>query len=63
MRPAGRLKLGFYPWPLKDADRIRGRFHYPDEFAALQLNYILGKPVPFPQVLGYEVLETVRAQM
>jgi uncharacterized methyltransferase DUF6094 len=35
MRPAGRLKLGFYPLPLKEADRIRVRLDYPQEFAAL----------------------------
>lgn len=35
MRPAGRLKLGFYPLPVQEADRIRIRLHYPDEFAAL----------------------------
>ena len=35
MRLAGRLKLGFYPLPPKEAQRIRTRLQYPGEFAAL----------------------------
>ena len=35
MRLAGRLKLGFYPLPTKEAQRIRARLEYPAEFAAL----------------------------
>jgi Uncharacterised methyltransferase family (DUF6094) len=35
MRPAGRLKLGFYPLPVKEAERIRLCLQYPQEFAAL----------------------------
>lgn len=35
MRPAGRLKLGFYPLALKEADRIRLRLQFPHEFTAL----------------------------
>jgi hypothetical protein len=35
MRLAGRLKLGFYPLPVKEAERIRVRLQYPDEFAAV----------------------------
>ena len=35
MRLAGRLKLGFYPLPTKEAERIRVRLQYPEQFAAL----------------------------
>ena len=35
MRLAGRLKLGFYPLPTKEAERIRIRLQYPEEFAAV----------------------------
>jgi tRNA1(Val) A37 N6-methylase TrmN6 len=35
MRLAGRLKLGFYPLPVREAERIGVRLQYPDEFAAL----------------------------
>lgn len=35
MRLAGRLKLGFYPLPVTEAERILVRLQYPDEFAAL----------------------------
>jgi hypothetical protein len=35
MRLAGRLKLGFYPLPVREADRIRLRLQYPPEFAAM----------------------------
>lgn len=35
MRLAGRLKLGFYPLPTSEAERIRLRLQFPEEFAAL----------------------------
>lgn len=35
MRLAGRLKLGFYPLPVTEAERIRRRLQYPAEFSAL----------------------------
>lgn len=35
MRLAGRLKLGFYPLPISEAERIRTRLQYSGEFAAL----------------------------
>ena len=35
MRPAGRLKLGFYPLPLLEAERIRARLEFPAKFAAV----------------------------
>lgn len=35
MRLAGRLKLGFYPLPTAQAERIRLHLQYPAEFAAL----------------------------
>jgi hypothetical protein len=61
MRLAGRLKLGFYPLPTKEAERIRVRFRYPEEFAAL--DPCVGDGVAFsrllapskPQALGIEI--------
>jgi hypothetical protein len=35
VRLAGRLKLGFYPLPTKEAERIRVRLQYPEQFGAL----------------------------
>ena len=35
MRLAGRLKLGFYPLPLKEAERIGLHLQFPEEFSAL----------------------------
>lgn len=35
MRPAGRLKLGFYPLPPEEAERIRERLEFPSQFAAV----------------------------
>jgi hypothetical protein len=35
MRLAGRLKLGFYPLPVREAERIGRRLQYPAEFSAL----------------------------
>jgi hypothetical protein len=35
MRLAGRLKLGFYPLPVSEAERIRARLQFSGEFAAL----------------------------
>ena len=35
MRPAGRLKLGFYPLPLSEADRVRAHLDFPAQFAAV----------------------------
>jgi hypothetical protein len=35
MRLAGRLKLGFYPLPVREAERIRCRLQHSEEFAAL----------------------------
>lgn len=35
MRLAGRLKLGFYPLPTREVERIRRRLSYPEQFAAL----------------------------
>lgn len=49
MRIAGRLKLGFYPLPVKEADRIRGRLQYPEEFAAL--DPCVGDGVAFSRLL------------
>lgn len=49
MRLAGRLKLGFYPLPIREAERIRSRLHYPDEFAAL--DPCVGDGVAFSKLL------------
>ncbi len=61
MRLAGRLKLGFYPLPAKEAQRIRARLQYPEEFAAL--DPCVGDGVAFsclpestkPHALGIEI--------
>jgi hypothetical protein len=50
MRLAGRLKLGFYPLPVKEADRIRLRLQYPEEFTAL--DPCVGDGIAFKHVLG-----------
>src|SRR6185437_5384431 len=49
MRLAGRLKLGFYPLPIREAERIRRCLHYPDEFAAL--DPCVGDGVAFSSLL------------
>jgi Uncharacterised methyltransferase family (DUF6094) len=55
MRLAGRLKLGFYPLPAKEAERIRARLQYPQEFAAL--DPCVGDGVAFSRLL-----ESTKAQ-
>lgn len=49
MRLAGRLKLGFYPLPAKEAQRIRIRLQYPEEFVAL--DPCVGDGVAFAELL------------
>jgi Uncharacterised methyltransferase family (DUF6094) len=49
MRLAGRLKLGFYPLPVKEAERIRPRLQCPQEFAAL--DPCVGDGVAFSRLL------------
>ena len=49
MRLAGRLKLGFYPLPVEEVQRIRVRLQYPDEFAAL--DPCLGDGIAFSRLL------------
>ena len=49
MRPAGRLKLGFYPLPAKEADRIRAWLRYPPEFTAL--DPCVGDGIAFSRLL------------
>jgi hypothetical protein len=49
MRLAGRLKLGFYPLPTKEAERIRVRLQYPEQFAAL--DPCVGDGVAFARLL------------
>jgi hypothetical protein len=50
MRLAGRLKLGFYPLPVKEADRIRLSLRCPQEFAAL--DPCVGDGIAFSRLLG-----------
>jgi hypothetical protein len=49
MRLAGRLKLGFYPLPGKEAERIRARLQYSEPFAAL--DPCVGDGVAFSRLL------------
>lgn len=49
MRLAGRLKLGFYPLPMREAERIRARLQYPERFAAL--DPCVGDGAAFSQLL------------
>jgi len=49
MRLAGRLKLGFYPLPAKEADRVRVRLQFPQEFAAL--DPCVGDGIAFSRIL------------
>jgi SAM-dependent methyltransferase len=49
MRIAGRLNLGFYPLPVKEAARIRVRLKYPDEFAIV--DPCVGDGVAFSRLL------------
>ena len=49
MRPAGRLKLGFYPLRVSEAERIRIRLQNPAEFSAL--DPCIGDGVAFSRLL------------
>src|SRR6185437_11196276 len=51
MRLAGRLKLGFYPLPVREAERIRTRLSFPDQFAAV--DPCVGDGVAFKKLLGF----------
>lgn len=35
MRPHGKTKLGFYPLPVPEAERLRNCLVFPPEFSAL----------------------------
>ena len=50
MRPGGRLKLGFYPLPIKEAERIRLFLECPSEFAAV--DPCVGDGVAFSNLLA-----------
>ena len=50
MRLAARLKLGFYPLPIREAQRIRTRLNYPEQFSAV--DPCVGDGVAFKEVLG-----------
>jgi 16S rRNA G966 N2-methylase RsmD len=50
MRLAGRLKLGFYPLPVREAQRIRTRLKYPEQFSAI--DPCVGDGVAFKELLG-----------
>ena len=49
MRLAGRLKLGFYPLPVEEVDRIRIRLQPSQEFAAL--DPCVGDGIAFSRLL------------
>jgi hypothetical protein len=49
MRLAGRLKLGFYPLPVKEAERIRLHLQCPPEFAAV--DPCVGDGIAFSRLL------------
>jgi hypothetical protein len=49
MRLAGRLKLGFYPLPVREAERLRARLQFPEEFSAL--DPCVGDGVAFSHLL------------
>jgi hypothetical protein len=49
MRLAGRLKLGFYPLPAQEAERLRARLAYPKQFSAL--DPCVGDGVAFRRLL------------
>lgn len=50
MRLAGRLKLGFYTLPVREAERIRTRLTYSERFAAV--DPCVGDGVAFKKLLG-----------
>jgi len=35
MRPHGQTKLGFFPLPIAEAERLKHWLNFPDEFSAL----------------------------
>ena len=49
MRPTGKMKLGFFPLPIKEAECIRLHLHYPERFAAL--DPCVGDGVAFHRLL------------
>ena len=50
MRIAGRLKLGFYPLPVSEAERIRLHLTFPQQFSAL--DPCVGDGAAFSRLLG-----------
>jgi SAM-dependent methyltransferase len=50
MRPHGKTKLGFYPLPLPEADRLKNCLILPPEFSAL--DPCVGDGVAFTRLLG-----------
>ena len=49
MRPHGKLKLGFFPLPTPEAERLRRRLSFPSEFSAL--DPCVGDGVAFTHLL------------
>jgi hypothetical protein len=49
MRPHGKIKLGFFPLPTADAERLRNCLRFPDEFSAM--DPCVGDGVAFTQLL------------
>jgi hypothetical protein len=50
VRPHGKTKLGFFPLPIAEAERLRNCLAFPPEFAAL--DPCVGDGVAFTQLLG-----------
>ncbi len=49
MRAHGQAKLGFYPLPLAEADRLKTRLHFSEQFSAL--DPCVGDGIAFAQLL------------
>src|ERR1019366_185335 len=50
MRPHGKTKLGFYPLPVPEAERLKNCLAFPPEFSAL--DPCVGDGVAFTHLLG-----------
>ena len=49
MRPHGQTKLGFFPLPVAEADRLQSRLTFPERFSAL--DPCIGDGVAFTHLL------------
>jgi hypothetical protein len=50
MRPHGKIKLGFFPLPVPEAERLRSCLDFPNEFSAM--DPCVGNGVAFTRLLG-----------